>query len=149
MKFDFFIFLTDASDVIKLHDIAIETFGGVPGLRDLGLLESALNHSLSMIYYGNDEDRKIHNLTASYFFHIIKNHPFVDGNKRAGLFAALHFLNINNFDIDVEYDVLYELALDTAASRINKEEIAHFFKENIKPHRTSVQPKKIINSMRS
>lgn len=129
----FFTLLTDASEVIRLHDIAVNEFGGLPGLRDIGLLESALSHPLMQVYYGNDEDRKIHALAASYFFHIIKNHPFLDGNKRAGLFAALYFLNINNFDIDVEYDVLYQLAIDTASSKINKSEIAHFFMQNIKP----------------
>ena len=128
----FFVFLTDASDIIRLHDIALELDGGAPGLRDIGLLESALAHPLMMIYYGNDEDQKLHNLAASYFFHVIKNHPFVDGNKRAGLFAALHFLNINNFDLDVEYDDLYQLGLDTASSKINKEEIASFFLQRIK-----------------
>lgn len=125
------LFLTDAADVIKLHDIAIETFGGVVGLRDYGLLESALNFPLMAIYYGDERDRTMHAIAASYFFHVIKNHPFVDGNKRAGLFAALHFLNINNYDIDVSYDELYELAIDTAASRIDKDAIASFFKKHI------------------
>lgn len=74
-------------------------------------------------------------MAATYFFHIIKNHPFIDGNKRTGLLTAIKFLTINGYKIDMSdesiYDNLYQIAIDTAASQKNKDDIANFFKKNI------------------
>jgi len=128
----FFVIFLDLSDVIRLHDIAIESYGGVFGIRDIGLLESALHQPIMLVHYGDESDTKISNLAATYLFHIIKNHPFIDGNKRAGIFATIHFLNINHFDLEVDLEMLYLLALDVAASQINKEEIAIFLQKHIK-----------------
>jgi death-on-curing protein len=116
------------SDAIEFHDIAIERLGGLSGLRNSGLLESALNQPIMMFNFG---DQEIDNLAAAYFFHIIKNHPFIDGNKRTGLLVMIRFLNENGFTLKVSFEDLYQLAIDTAASKKSKEEIALFVKKNI------------------
>ncbi len=129
MSFDFFTIFITYSEIIQIHDRAISRFGGRPGIHDKGLLESAINHPEMMIAFGDDEDYKIHNLAAAYFFHIIKNHPFIDGNKRTGLLTALHFLGRNGFRLKASFQDLYQLALDTAASQISEKEVATFFKK--------------------
>lgn len=81
---------------------------------------------------GSKQDQKNHTLAAAYFFHIIKNHPFVDGNKRTGLMTALEFIDRNGFECNASDEKLYKLSLDTAVSQINKEKIAVFFKKYMK-----------------
>lgn len=124
-------YLVSSSEVEKIHEMIIDRLGGRKGIHSVALLESAINHPLMVIEYGNDQDCEIHNLTAVYFFHIIKNHPFVDGNKRTALLTALTFIDRNGFECTGEwsslYDSLYELALDTASSRRTIEEIGIFF----------------------
>ena len=121
----------EIKEVLKMHDMIIEILGGKSGIHSKELLESALNHPLMIIDYGESHEKTIPYLTATYFYHIIKNHPFCDGNKRTGLLTALKFLQKNNYHILITaqlYDDLYELALNTAASKITKQEIASFFK---------------------
>ena len=129
------IFMSN-TDVVRIHDMAIAQLGGRQGIHNFGLLESAVNHPWMILEFGSNEAREMHNLAAAYFFHIIKNHPFVDGNKRTGLLTALEFMYRNDFEIDGKfenlYEDLYQLALNTAMSRVNKEEIASFFKKVMK-----------------
>ena len=129
MSFDFFLIFMSYSEVVHIHDTAINQFGGRRGIHDKRLLESALHHPEMMIEFGNDEDYKIHNLAAAYFFHIIQNHPFIDGNKRTGLLTALHFFGRNGFKLKASFQDLYQLALDTAASQISEKDVATFFKK--------------------
>lgn len=79
------IILLDIDDVIRIHDDVINNYGGRSGIRDHGLLESAVNHAWLHIEFGDVKDQGIAHFAAIYLFHIIKNHPFVDGNKRTGL----------------------------------------------------------------
>ncbi len=127
----FFVIFMSSSDVIRIHDMVINRFGGRLGIHDQRLLESAINHPWMIIKYGNDEEHQISNLAAAYFFHIIKNNPFIDGNKRTGLLTTLDFLYQNGFELDDNLD-LYQLSLDTAASHLNEKEIAILFKKAIK-----------------
>lgn len=71
-------------DVIRMHDKVIDEYGGKAGIHNKGLLESAITHPWRIMEYGNAKDRAIYNLAAAYFYHLIKNHPFLDGNKRTG-----------------------------------------------------------------
>lgn len=123
------------SDVYEMHDIVIKELGGRAGVHDEGLLESAIDQPFMVLAYGNTAEKEIAFLAATYFFHIIKNHPFIDGNKRTGLLTALKFLAINGYEIDVSdetiYDDLYQIAIETAASLRNKEDVASFFNELI------------------
>jgi death-on-curing protein len=94
-------------EVLAIHERAIEEFGGASGVRDLGLLESALYRPQSGYY----ED--LVTMAAALFESLLMNHPFVDGNKRVAFFATDVFLRLNGFRLDVDanetYDWLTEL----------------------------------------
>lgn len=114
----------ESPEIIQLHDASIERFGGLAGVRDRGLLESAVHQPFMIAQFGSEEERTISSIAAAYFFHIIKNHPFLDGNKRAGLLTTTEFLSRNGYSLEMTYDDLYQLAIDTASSQIDKPEIA-------------------------
>lgn len=120
------IFLS-IQDVLAIHEELVKNFGGLQGIRDIKLLESALAQPEIKIF-GESACKDIYEMAATYAYHIIKNHPFVDGNKRTGIVTALTFLDINDVFIH-ETPELYGLALGIAASQISKPEIAQFFKK--------------------
>lgn len=133
MNYRLRIALINEQDVVILHEIAIEQFGGLAGIRNIALLQSAINQPIMMIEFGNEEDQSMHSLASAYLFHIIKNHPFADGNKRTGILTTVEFLSRNGFELNMTDDVLYQLALDTAASKINQEAIKHCLQQSIQP----------------
>jgi death-on-curing protein len=96
--------------VIAIQGELLARFGGLGGLRDEGLLESALARPVQLFHYGTPSTFQ---LAASYAHGIVKNHPFLDGNKRAGFVAAYTFLGINGFRLEApeEDAVLQTLAL--------------------------------------
>jgi death-on-curing protein len=96
--------------ILAIQGQLLARFGGLEGLRDEGLLESALGRPLQLYHYGNPS---LFDLAASYAYGIVKNHPFLDGNKRAGFMAAYTFLGINGMSLDApeEEAVLQTLAL--------------------------------------
>lgn len=115
----------EAADCLGFHDMLIARFGGLEGLRDEGLLESALARSLHLVNYG---DPSIFDLAAAYAHGIVKNHPFLDGNQRSSLMAAAMFLEVNGwtFQAPEEQAVLQTLAL--AAGEIDADEFAAWLK---------------------
>ena len=100
----------DREDCLAMHEKLIERFGGLQGIRDEGLLESALNKPLHVFNYGKPT---VFELAASYALGIVKNHPFLDGNKRTGFVAAALFIEANGFSFQAteEEAVLETLAL--------------------------------------
>ena len=115
-------FLT-VDDVLIIHEDQINQFGGSFGLRDRALLESAIAQpqiSFDGIFVHID----LFQMAASYLYHLTSNHPFVDGNKRIGLAAALVFLEINGIEILKGTDELFELTMRVAFGAVNKQEIA-------------------------
>ncbi len=82
-----------------LHDEQIAEHGGLSGLRDRGLLESAMARPENLLADGEPD---LFDLAAAYAFALVRNHPFADGNKRAGFMAAVLFLSINGFRLDVD-----------------------------------------------
>lgn len=122
MNLDEPLFL-DVEDVIEIHATQLEAHGGSPGLRDRGLLESAVAQPQAS-FGGELAHRGLFAMAAAYLFHIVSNHPFVDGNKRAGLLAALVFLDINGISIDLPSEALYELTMSVAEGRLQKPAIA-------------------------
>lgn len=114
-------------DVLLLHKKVMERFDSKIALvRDRGLLESAVAQAQASAF-GEYLHKDIYEMAAAYCYHIIKNHPFVDGNKRTGLLTALTFLAKNGIEINATFDELYIFALDVASSKISKEAIAKFF----------------------
>ncbi len=113
---------------IKVHDRMIEQHGGLPGIRDLGLLTSAIEMAKSS-FDGKKLHRTISEQGAAYLYHVIKNHPFCDGNKRTGAFLPLLFFRMNgiHFHIDpLEYEIL---VIGVAEGLISKKQIAQFFRK--------------------
>ncbi len=101
-------------ECLAFHDALLARFGGLGGIRDEGLLDSALNRPLHLFHYG---DPSAFELAAAYAEGIVKNHPFLDGNKRSGLMAAALFLETNRhkFQAPEEEAVLQTLALAAGA----------------------------------
>jgi len=123
------IFLT-LDEVLALHADQIARYGGRPGLRDLGLLESALampRATFGRLYL----HPSLPEMAAAYLFHLAGNHPFLDGNKRVGLAAAIAFLGLNGLWLEADPDELAELVLRTARGEAGKAEVAEFIRERM------------------
>ncbi len=123
------VFLT-LDEVLALHADQIARYGGRPGLRDLGLLESALGMprtTFGRVYL----HPSLPEMAAAYLFHLAGNHPFVDGNKRVGLAAAIAFLGLNGLWLEADPDELAELVLRTARGEASKAELAEFIRERV------------------
>lgn len=94
----------DAADCHAMHGEMLARFGGMAGIRDSGLLESALHRPIQLFTYGQPD---LFDLAAAYAMGIVKNHPFLDGNKRTGFVAAALFLEVNGVDVEIpEVDVV-------------------------------------------
>ena len=118
----------DSQDLYVLHNQLLARFGGLEGIRDEGLLESALNRPVQKFQY--EPKSTLPKLAASYSYGIARNHPFFDGNKRSALLAAIVFLEINGmkFHATEEEAVLETLAL--AAGERTEEEYASWLTKN-------------------
>lgn len=124
-------FLT-VEQVLELHRQQIEAFGGSAEVRVIGLLESAL--AMSMTGFGGVLVHEFpHGMAAAYLFHIAANHPFVDGNKRAALAAAITFLELNDFRLTSEKGETADFVLAVAAGQLNKDAVIEFFRKHVKP----------------
>lgn len=116
------------SDIIEIHEYQIENFGGAEGLRDIELLKSAVGMPENT-FGGVFLHPTVYEMAAAYLYHLVENHPFVDGNKRVGAMAALIFLDINDINFDAPEELFTEMVLKVADARMLKSEIALFLKE--------------------
>lgn len=116
-------------DVVEIHEYQIETFGGSNGLRDVELLKSAIGMPEST-FGGAFLHPTIYEMAAAYMYHLVENHPFVDGNKRVGAMAALVFLDINGIEFDATDELFIEMVLKVASSKMLKAEITLLLKEH-------------------
>ena len=116
--------------VLAIQGELLARFGGLAGIRDEGLLDSALNRPLHLFHYG---EPSLFDLAAAYAEGIVKNHPFLDGNKRAGFMAAYTFLGINGQQLQApeEEAVLQTLAL--AADAIGAAEFSAWLAKSCVP----------------
>ena len=121
-------FLT-LDEVLALHQDQIRRYGGTPGIRDQGLLSSALG-TVTATFGGEFLHPNLNEMAAAYLFHIAQNHPFLDGNKRVGLAAALIFLWMNDLEVEANGADLTELVLGVAEGRVSKSEVAVFFQSH-------------------
>lgn len=121
------IFLTLA-EVLKFHARQLEQFGGTDGVRDMALLQSAVAQPEAG-FGGHWLHEDIFEMAAAYAFHICKNHPFLDGNKRTALDAALIFLELNGVSIMDPRKKLIEIMLSVAEGKMNKKELAQVFRD--------------------
>lgn len=111
-------FLT-TEDVIDLHEMQLKQYGGREGIRDLGLLDSAVM-TAQATFGGAFVHSDVFEMAAAYAFHIAENQPFVDGNKRAALVSALVFLEINGIEILDPKGLLYQAMIDISAKTLSK-----------------------------
>ena len=119
-------FLT-LDDVLLIHDEQLEAYGGIHGIRDTGLLESAV--MMPQASFGGEYlHQTLIEMAAAYAFHIAENQPFLDGNKRTALVSALVFLDINGFVILDEDMRLYDAMIAIANKEIDKYELAELLK---------------------
>lgn len=124
-------FLT-VEDVLKIHRLQCERYGGSARLRDEGLLDSAIAQPQAT-FDGEFVHPDLFVMAAAYLFHLVKNHAFMDGNKRTGLLSALVFLDINGVLITRGSDQLYDLTMAVADGLVGKEEIAELFRSLAEP----------------
>jgi death-on-curing protein len=123
------IFLT-VDHVLAIHRRMIEEFGGEPAVRDLGLLESAVMMPAAR-FGGKFLHDGIPAMAAACLFHICRNHPFVDGNKRTGLASAEMFVLLNELRLAATNAELEELTIGVAAGRISKDDTVAFFRKHV------------------
>lgn len=116
-------------EVLEIHQDQLARYGGMPGVRDMGLLQLALAMPAGGMggqYFHEDQ----YEMAAAYLFHIARNHPFVDGNKRTAAVAALVFLALNGVEIEADEDAFELMVRAVAEGRMNKSSIADFFREH-------------------
>ena len=118
-------------DVVEIHADQIQRYGGSLGIRDVELLHSALGMPEAGV-----GDQYLHaglvEMAAAYLYHIVQNHPFIDGNKRTGAMAAFVFLKLNSFTLEADESAFETLVLRAAQGQVGKDAIADFFRENTK-----------------
>lgn len=113
--------------VIAFHDEQLREFGGPAGIRDLGMLESALDRPRNKWSYG---ERDLAALAAAYAFGLAKNHPFVDGNKRAAFLSIVTFLGLNGIDFVADNAEVVVIIQGLAAGEIDEDGLSRWIRDN-------------------
>ncbi len=123
-------FLT-LEDVLALHDELIQLYGGTAGLRDAGLLEAAL--AMPQAGSGDQYFHEFpHEMGAAYLFYLVRNHAFIDGNKRVAFACAILFFKINRVPYSITEEEAIELTLAAAGGQINKGAVTAFFQKHLR-----------------
>jgi death-on-curing protein len=116
---------------LEIHARQIARYGGSDGVRDLGLLDSALNRPRNVFHY--EGPGPLARLAASYCFGISRNHPFIDGNKRVSFVAASVFMLLNGFNVQASEDAVVETMLAVASGEMSEESLADWFAAHAAP----------------
>ena len=124
-------FLT-LDEVLALHADQVERYGGALGVRDVGLLESAVA-APQATFGGSFLHPTLEEMAGAYLFHLVQNHPFVDGNKRVGLAAAIAFLGLNDLWLEATEDELVDLTVQVASGKASKADAAVFIRKHAGP----------------
>jgi death-on-curing protein len=115
--------------ILAIHKNQLRLYGGESGLRDMGLLQSALampGSGFGDQYFHLD----LYEMAAAYLFHLVKNHPFVDGNKRVGFVASFIFLRLNGILVTASEKEYEKMTLEVAQGKMEKSEVAAFFRKH-------------------
>ena len=115
-------------EIFAIHDRAIREYGGSPELLDLGRLEATLAVPRQTMF-GEELYPDVFSKAAILYYLLIKNHPFLDGNKRTAFLALMRFLNINGYTLNATNDELYQFTIDVASSALTKEEVEMWIKD--------------------
>ncbi len=116
--------------VTAIHQRQLAEHGGATGVRDAGLLASALERPRNLLAYG-DPSPDIAELAAAYGFGIARNHPFVDGNKRTALVVMLGFLRLNGVALAAPAQDIYQMIMDLAAGILDEEGLANWLRDHL------------------
>ena len=119
-------------EVVAIHRDQLERYGGSKGVRDWRLLQSAIA-TPAATFGGQYLHSDLCEMAAAYLFHIVQNHPFIDGNTRVGAVAADVFLALNDVRLVASQDDYAELVLSLARGETSKSAVAEFFRANTKP----------------
>lgn len=129
----------DEWEILAFHEELLARFGGAAVIRDVGLLESALNRPLQLFHYG---DPTLPEMAAAYGAGIVKNRPFLDGNKRTGFLTAALFLETNGYRFEATEEEVVERTLALAAGAIGEAEYAAWLERSSVPvSREETQPR--------
>jgi len=109
------------AEVLYLHDLSLECFGGSPGVREAGLVESALGSAQNVFWYGQGG---LFEVAAAYAYHLAEAQAFVDGNKRTAVAAADLFLRLNQVPFPLDDGTVYRALIDIAEKRLDKAGLA-------------------------
>jgi death-on-curing protein len=120
------------AQALALHTQQISLFGGSMGVRDMGLLESALARPKNIWAYAELQPG-LSALAAAYAFGVSSNHPFVDGNKRAAMMVAFVFLDLNGFEVTASQEDAFVTILGLAAGELTEGQLADWFERNTAP----------------
>lgn len=120
----------DIDIVLDFHAEQLALFGGADGMRDRGLLESALARPINKFSYGQTSMAA---LAAAYGFGIARNHAFIDGNKRTALAAMIVFLGLNGLDLDVPQETATAVILSLAAGEIAEDVLTQWIADHVIP----------------
>jgi death-on-curing protein len=119
----------DLLDAVVMHDMELAAHGGSEGMRDRGMLESALGRPRNQWLYA-EGPISMTQLAAAYAFGISSNHPFVDGNKRTALVVSFAFLEVNGISVIAKQEDAYNTILALAAGELSEEQLALWFENN-------------------
>lgn len=114
-------------DCLAIHEMMLAQHGGLAGIRDEGLLESALAKPQNLFVYGSPT---LPEMAASYVSDIILNHPFLDGNKRTGFMVAATFLELNGLIFSASEESVVEKTLALAAGKLKESSYVSWLKDN-------------------
>jgi death-on-curing protein len=122
----------EAADAVIAHDLELATHGGSTGIRDAGLLESALARPQNILAYAESAP-SLAALAAAYAFGVSSNHPFVDGNKRTALLVSFAFLDVNGLEVTASQEDAFLTILGLAAGEISEDQLTLWFERNTTP----------------
>lgn len=120
----------DEQVIFDLHDRNIDTFGGGHGIRDINIIKSAIAAPRNLALYEPASDEA--DLAALYAYHLVKNHGFMDGNKRTGYVTARLFLNLNGFTFTATAKESFDVLLAVANNDMTKEQLTNWYRDHIK-----------------
>ena len=119
----------EARDVLALHGRLLALYGGPTGLRDVGLLQSALARPRHLYAYVENAD--IIDMATAYTAGIVRNHPFVDGNKRTGFVVGVLFLELNGYCFTAAEESAAQAVLELAAGTLDEAGFSAFLRSNV------------------
>ena len=117
----------EVEDIIIVHRNQIELYGGSFGVRDLGLLDSAVN-AVQASFDGDYMHKTPYERASAYIYYIAQNHPFMDGNKRTALAVGLVYPDMSGIEIDDPNEELYEMMIEVSTGNSSKEKVSEILK---------------------